>query len=190
MQSITKLDEVIPEYQFFEKHSTRIRARPEQVMLAVRQSTFGDWQAFVALMKVRGWVLRRPFHEATDLHEKRVLDAFSESGYLSSGSDHEIALFGVWNAKANRRPNVHTLQDYADYQESGAVKMAYNFIVEDAGGGWSTISTETRVLVLDDATRRGMARYWRLIVPGSGLIRREWLDAIKRRAENMPNPTS
>jgi hypothetical protein len=53
--------------------------------------------------------------------------------------------------------------------------------MRQAGG--STISTETRVLATDDLTRRGMARYWRLIVPGSGLLRRQWLDGIKRRAE-------
>jgi hypothetical protein len=76
------------------------------------------------------------------------------------------------------------LQEFADYQEQGAVKMAYDFNVEDAGSGWSIISTETRVLATDDLTRRGMARYWRLIVPGSGLLRRQWLDGIKRRAES------
>jgi hypothetical protein len=64
--------------------------------------------------------------------------------------------------------------------------MAFDFNVEDAGGGWSTLSTETRVLATDDATRRGMGRYWRLIVPGSGLLRRQWLDGIKRRAEGSP----
>jgi hypothetical protein len=75
------------------------------------------------------------------------------------------------------------LQEFADYREQGAIKMAFDFYVEDAGGGWSTISTETRVLAIDDSTRRGMARYWRLIVPGSGLLRRQWLDGIRRRAE-------
>ena len=64
--------------------------------------------------------------------------------------------------------------------------MAFDFSVEDAGGGWSTLSTETRVLATDDATRRGMGRYWRLIVPGSGLLRRQWLEGIKKRAEVRP----
>ena len=68
--------------------------------------------------------------------------------------------------------------------------MAYDFNVEDAGGGWSTVSTETRVLALDDFTRRGMGRYWRLIVPGSGMLRLQWLEGIKKRAESMPNPRS
>jgi hypothetical protein len=82
------------------------------------------------------------------------------------------------------------LQQFADYREQGALKMAYAFNVEDADGGWSTISTETRVLAVDEFSRRGMGRYWRLIVPGSGLLRRQWLEGIKRRAESMPKVPS
>jgi hypothetical protein len=49
--------------------------------------------------------------------------------------------------------------------------------------GWSRLSTETRVLGTDDSARRRFAVYWRLIYPGSALIRRMWLQAVKRRAE-------
>lgn len=79
-----------------------------------------------------------------------------------------------------------TLHEFADYREPGAVKMAFNVNVEDAGGGWSTVSTETRVLATDGLTARGMGKYWRLIVLGSGLLRRQWLDGIRRRAESQP----
>jgi hypothetical protein len=188
-QPKTLLDDIMPEYQFFERHSARIHARSELVMQAIRQSTFGDMKFLITLLKIRGAALR--IHDSGDfLQDKRVLDAFSESGYLSGGSEHEIVMFGVWNARANRRPEVRTSQEFTAYREQGAVKMAYDFNVEDRGGGWSTISTETRVLALDDVTRRGMGRYWRLIVPGSGLLRRQWLEGIQKRAESMPNPQS
>lgn len=188
-QPKTLLDDIMPEYQFFERHSARIHARSELVMQAIRQSTFGDMKSLITLLKIRGAALR--IHDSGDfLQDKRVLDAFSESGYLSGGSEHEIVMFGVWNARANRRPEVRTSQEFTAYREQGAVKMAYDFNVEDRGGGWSTISTETRVLALDDVTRRGMGRYWRLIVPGSGLLRRQWLEGIQKRAESMPNPQS
>jgi hypothetical protein len=187
-QPRTRLDDIMPEYQFFERHSARIHARPEQVMQAIRQSTFGDMKSLVTLLKIRGAALRTPFHDTGDLQDRRVLGAFSSSGYLFGGSEHEIAMFEVWNVRANRRPEVRTLQEIADYREQGAVKMAFDFNVEDAGGGWSTISTETRVLALGDSTRRGMGRYWRLIVPGSGLLRLQWLEGIKKRAESMPKP--
>ncbi|HEV2126352.1 MAG TPA: hypothetical protein VGW38_26645 [Chloroflexota bacterium] len=45
------------------------------------------------------------------------------------------------------------------------------------------LRTETRISVGDPRARRRFALYWRLIQPGSGLIRRMWLLAIKRRAE-------
>jgi hypothetical protein len=183
-QPKTRLDDIMPEYQFSEIHSARVHARPEQVMQATRQSTFGDMKSLATLLKIRGAALRTPDHHAGDLRDKRVVDAFSASGYLLDGSDHEIVLFGAANVREQRRPDVRTVQQFVDYRERGAVKMAFDFRAEDAGDGWSTLSTETRVMALDDATRRGMGRYWRLIVPGSGLLRRQWLDGIKRRAES------
>ena len=185
-QHRTLLDDIMPEYQFSERHSARIHARPEQVMQAVRQSTFGDMKSLATLLKIRGAALRS--HDTGGfLQDRRVLDAFSASGYLVGGSEHEIVMFGVG---AMSRPKVRTLQEFADYREQGAVKMAYDFNVEDAGGGWSTISAETRVVALDEVSR-GMARYWRLIVPGSGLLRLQWLEGIKKRAESgnlhLPN---
>ena len=185
-QPTTRLDEIMPEYQSNERHSTRIHARPDQVMEAVRQSTVGDLKSMVTLLKIRSVLLRAPYQDIREWQDKRMLDTFSTSGYLPAGSEHEIAMVGVWNARAQRRPDVHTLQEFTNYREQGGVKMGYNFNVEDVGGGWSKITAETRVLALDDATRRGLGRYWRFIVPGSGLLRLQWLDGIKKRAESMP----
>jgi hypothetical protein len=115
---------------------------------------------------------------------------FAASGYLFGGSEREIVMCGGANVRAKRLLEARTLQEYAADREQGGVKIAYDFNVEEASGGWSTISAETRVVALDDVTRRGMGRYWRLIVPGSGLLRRQWLEGIKKRAESMPNPGS
>ena len=43
--------------------------------------------------------------------------------------------------------------------------------------------TEARDLTTDLDSHRAFGRYWRLIMPGSGAIRRSWLGAAKRRAE-------
>lgn len=182
----SQLDEIMPEYECVERHSVRIHARPEQVMQAVRQSTFGDMKSLITLLKIRGVVVRDHSAEKV-VQDQRILQAFADAKYLFGGSDHEIVMAGVWNAREQRRPDVNTLQEFVKYRDQGGVKMAYAFNVSDAGDGWSTIVTETRVQALDDLTRRGMGRYWRLIVPGSGLLRLQWLDGIKRRAESMPN---
>jgi hypothetical protein len=48
------------------------------------------------------------------------------------------------------------------------------------------LTTETRVFATDAPTRRKFAAYWRVIYPGSALIRMMWLRAIKQRAEKTP----
>jgi hypothetical protein len=181
-QHRTGLDDVLPEYQFSERHSVRVHAGREQVLQAVRESTWGDMKSLVTLMKIRGAVLRAPVR-AADWQDQRILDAFSKSGYLSGGSEHEIVMLGVVDMRKKKLPELHNLQEAAAYRQRGALKIGFNFNVEDAGGGWSTVTTETRVLALDE-TSSGMARYWRLIVPGSGLLRLQWLDGVGRRAES------
>ena len=188
-QRRTQLDDIMPEYQFSERHSQRIHARPGPVMDAIRQSTLGDLKSYVMLMKIRGVALRRPYRDPGNFQDVRVLDALSApgSGYITlASSEHEIVMGGVGSAVSRRR-EVNSLPEFAAYSQEGGVKIAFNLWVEDAGDGWSAVNTETRVLALDDLSRPIMTRYWRLIVPGSGLIRRQWLEGIKRRAERAPN---
>jgi len=61
-----------------------------------------------------------------------------------------------------------------------------NFLVTANPRGGSDLSTETRVYANNASTTRQFAIYWRLIHPGSDIIRRMWLRAIKRRAERPP----
>lgn len=188
-QPRSRLDEILPEYQFSERHALRVRARPEQVMEAVRQSTWGDLTSLATLLKIRGAVVHDDASQNTGVFapDKRVLDSFAASGYLFGGSEQEVLMAGVVNMRARRRPEVHSLQELADYREDGWIKTAFDFSVQDAGGGWSLLTTETRMAAQPEMSR-GPAVYWRLIVPGSGLLRREWLEGIRRRAESAPAP--
>src|SRR2546422_11390171 len=45
------------------------------------------------------------------------------------------------------------------------------------------LTTETRVYATDPVAYRKFAVYWRVVRGGSALVRREWLKAIRRRAE-------
>jgi hypothetical protein len=58
-----------------------------------------------------------------------------------------------------------------------------NFVVTPDGPNVSWVSTETRVFATSADARRRFAAYWRVIYPGSALIRIMWLRAIARRAE-------
>lgn len=185
----TLLDDLMPEYQFSEQHSERIHAKPEQVMSAIRDSTWSDLRSLRTLLRIRGAASRESFQENSYFSPgRRVSDAFAASGYVFGGNDHEFLMCGGANVQAQRPLQLRSLQEFADYREQGGIKMAFDFYVEDTGGGWSRLTAETRVLALDASTRRGMGGYWRLIVPGSGLLRRQWLDGIKKRAESIPGP--
>jgi hypothetical protein len=49
------------------------------------------------------------------------------------------------------------------------------------------VTTETRIYATDASAGRRFAPYWRVIYPGSALIRRMWLRAIAHRAEAQPD---
>jgi hypothetical protein len=58
-----------------------------------------------------------------------------------------------------------------------------NFRIEDGDATHCSLTTETRVYTAGPQVLHGFATYWRMIYPGSALIRRMWLRAIKQRAE-------
>ena len=67
---------------------------------------------------------------------------------------------------------------------SNYAKATLNLCVDGRDSqGSAKVVTETRICVLDPATRKKFAAYWRLIYPGSAILRKMWLKAIKRRAE-------
>jgi len=73
--------------------------------------------------------------------------------------------------------------DFVGFSEPGYVKAAMNFLVESAGPGRSTVTTETRVIATDPDALRSFRRYWTLVAPFSSLIRRRMLSVIRRQAE-------
>jgi hypothetical protein len=68
-------------------------------------------------------------------------------------------------------------------QERGTARAAWNFLLEQQAKGEVRLSTETRVQPADAESARRFHRYWKLVRPWSGLIRRYMLRAIRREAE-------
>jgi hypothetical protein len=73
-------------------------------------------------------------------------------------------------------------EEFLTFSAPDHVKVAVNFLVE-GNGRMSRVITETRIYALDKTARRKFALYWLLVRPGSALIRRDWLGAIRKRAE-------
>lgn len=66
---------------------------------------------------------------------------------------------------------------------AGTARAAWNFQVTPTGPNTCELSTETRVLCASPEVKLRFLPYWWLVRPGSGLIRREMLRAIRDQAE-------
>lgn len=94
-----------------------------------------------------------------------------------------IGLLGqFWTPTGSVCDNV-SAATFASGPPPGQALAGWNFTVTELEGGGCELATETRVLCADDA-RRKFLLYWSVIQPGSGLIRRAMLKAIKQEAES------
>lgn len=110
--------------------------------------------------------------------------------FVAVGQPHRIRPSGSWT--------VGSAEAFAEFDEPGYCKIAADFRVREHAGR-VVVSTETVVGCTDRATRRAFARYWLVIRPFSGLIRRSMLAAVRRAAARdsstgrypgQPTPTS
>ncbi|HJS47103.1 MAG TPA: hypothetical protein VJ773_03850 [Gemmatimonadales bacterium] len=69
---------------------------------------------------------------------------------------------------------------------SGLARAAWSWAVQPEARNGRTgtrLTTETRVVCADAPARASFSRYWRVVRPFSGLIRRSMLRTIRREAE-------
>jgi len=190
----TVLDRLMPSFQAAERHSATIAASADQVWAALAEVTIGELRLFRLLMGLRvlpgrlrgsprarfdadepllGWAVRFGFTVlGEEVRRELVVGAIGQPWRLGGG--HGMAVAGG--------------EDFAAFDQAGYAKMAANFrLAPIVGGRAIRLSTETRVACTDASSARRFARYWWLIRPASGAIRRSWMAAIKRRAERHEN---
>jgi hypothetical protein len=171
------LDDALPHADFSERHSVALCAGPAEALAAARALTVREVPSMRWLMAVRS-LGRTPLPAA-----QRVLDGFTAMGFASfADTEGELVVVGVgrfWRLEGGLRRV--SAEDFAAFEEPGWAKVAFNFC---AAGG--ELVTETRIQATDPRSRRSFGRYWRVIMPASALIRRDWLRAVRRRAEGPP----
>ena len=182
------IDETLPAYQFGEHHEIEIQAPPERVMEAVRAVTAREIRLFRLLTWLRAPHLAKARESILNPSpDEPILDVALRSGFLllREVPEQEV-VFGAVVCCGRRMPP----RDAAEFAAlTGSLARAVmNFRVTEEGSGRSRLVTETRVAASDAASERRFAVYWRLIYPGSALIRRTWLRAIKARAESPLRP--
>jgi hypothetical protein len=182
----TRLDEFAPVYQFNEVHRIQVRAPRNRVYRAIKEVTADE----ILLFRTLTWLPRlgRPGPESILNAPERLplLEVATRTSFLllAEEPEREVVIGTLVLAPAGVQIKEQpTPDDFKALEASGFAKATMNFRLEDIGTDTCIVTTETRVYVTDASTRRRFAAYWRVIYPGSALIRRMWLRAIKRRAE-------
>jgi hypothetical protein len=166
----THLDQIMPAWQFRERHVTHIAAPPQRVYDSIAPVTAKEILLFKTLITIRRLGRPAPPSIMNPPEDEPLLHLATRTSfrYVAVEPPKELVLETIIV-----RPR--------------AVMAAMNFLVTPDGRGGSFLSTETRVDAIPSA-RRPFAIYWRFIRPGSGIIRVMWLRAIRKRAELSSAP--
>jgi hypothetical protein len=162
--------DALPEYDVRVVHSVPVDAPPERTVAAALAVTPREAPLLRLLFALRG--LRAPASSP-------IWGAMASEGFRAYDDTTVAAVGQPWRVLRGLR----RAGDFASFDEPGWARMAMDFRAEDG-----RLVTETRVLLTDDASRRAFRRYWLVMRPFSGLVRRSWLAAAKRRAERQPPP--
>jgi membrane protein implicated in regulation of membrane protease activity len=149
-------------YEFVTRHAVAVDGSAAALDRALREVTFGDVPLVRALVFARGLGLPR--------RDQNLVEAISRRAVVVEdvpGEGIAVALEGQFWRLRGRGPEP-------------AATAFVRFRAEDG-----RLSTETRVQV-PSASRRRFRRYWCVVRPFSGLIRRRVLAAARRRAEGAP----
>jgi len=178
----TQLDQFTPRWQFREIHTIRVAAPPERVFAAIKEVRADEISLFRALTWIRrgGQPLPESILNAGD--RDPLIDVALRGGFvrLAEEAPREIVIGTAVHTPPGARDTL-TPQLFLR-PPAGYALAAMNFLVTADGPNASIVTTETRIFANGRSARRRFATYWRVIYPGSAIIRRMWLRAIRQRA--------
>ena len=187
------IDDYLPRYDVTERHSIRVRATPAKTYAAIAATDFGGGVIIRALFVLRMLpsALVRGSNGLRALALRRTtpmtLASMQRRGFhlLAERAPVELVI-GIegrfWTLSGDRcTPSAEQFRSHPP--APGTARAVWDFRVRAMDCDQCELSTETRVLCADAATRRRFIPYWTVIRPGSGLIRHAMLRAIRRTAE-------
>lgn len=173
------IDRFSPHYDVRAQYRIEIKAPVERVYQTARFMDMKDSKIVRWLYRLRGLP-----------GDNLSFDGMLKWGFvLLADIPMEEIVFGLIGRFWTRSAQVQSLDAdaFVRFDRPGFAKALGNmaFFLQDNGS--VLVTTETRVHCFDQASRRSFRRYWLLVGPFSGLIRKEWLRLIKRQAERLPS---
>jgi hypothetical protein len=183
----SRLDALLPRYDFTKRQARVIGREPRAVYDAFKALTLRETPVSRLLFAVRSLPARLAGRRGLPSQSGvPLLDQFLDSGFvlLVDVPGEELAageISQMWR-RGGRMVIPSGREEFVAFAEPGFVKAVLTFRFIGRGDGTTLAETETRVAATDPTARRGFGRYWLLIRGFSGLIRRDWLRAVARRA--------
>jgi hypothetical protein len=185
----SKLDEFAPIYQFSEAEVIPVRASAERVYEAVFKVTAAEIPFYRILVWIRRGGVKGPESVLNPTDNDSLINVATRTSFLTladvPGREYVIGAV-VMAPEGVRMVGGSTPESFRALSRPGFAKATMSFSVEPQGPDWCFLRTETRVHATDPASLDVFSRYWKIITPGSKLIRLMWLRAIKVRAEATP----
>ncbi len=186
----TELDKYFPVYQFYEIHSVHINASKARVYRAIKEVKGSEIRYYRSLTWLRRFGRPGPQDILNPGAKDPILDVATRTGFrlLADQPEREIVL-GIIIMQPPEWPigldpqNPLPSADFKTLHEPGFAIAGMDFVIDEEGPESCWLTTETRVWAADATSLKRFSAYWRTIYPGSALIRRMWLRAIKKRAE-------
>jgi len=174
----TELDKVLPQYDRMERHEVVVHASCDAAREAAENVAFTDIRGLQPLLSLRAG--RRVQVKPRPLLATMTAPGAGFSPLATTKQEFVAGNVGrPW--KGERPMQLRSAGEFREFHSPGYAKIAFNLRFEPAGPGTCRVTSETRILATDEAARSAFTRYWRVIYPGSALIRVLWLDAVARR---------
>jgi len=178
------IDQFLPRYDFAVVHAQVFRVPPEVCLRAARNLDLFRHPAIRVLLDLRALPSMPPAaRRLTGRRDGgdhvpatfRVEDMTRYGWDLLGENPGEIVLGQVgrpWKAAGAAAGPVVAPAAFAIYDKPCYAKLAFSLRVDPRGTTSSILTMETRVALTDAASLRRFRRYWMVIGPFSGLIRR------------------
>jgi hypothetical protein len=157
---VAEIDRILPRWDARHHHAVAIEGDRERALAAVLSVPAAPDRVVRALLRLRGLV------PGGTIGELLVASGFQT--LVATPAEHVFGGRGrPWRAGGRMLPLEPVL--------SSTVAIAVS--LRAAPG---VLETETRIAAADEEARAAFLRYWRVVAPFSGLIRRRWLRAARR----------
>ena len=179
----TDLADLLPAPDHVTRQSRWIAAPPDAVWNALHEIRLSQLPVTLVLGAVRFLPVVLAGGGREQVRDRPFLDALPVP-LLSSSPSESVVFAGAlqaWRLTGGAEPPKLDAHGLREWSEPGWVKAGMDFRLTPMGHG-TELSSETRVVSTDDATRRRFARYWVFVQPGSTAIRWEVLTAVELRS--------